>query len=157
MKASGDCGECARPHLSYVLPARPLSLPGRAWYILLALAGIAGALLLYNLDPRNPGNYPICPFFGLTGCFCPGCGTLRALHQLLHGNPVAAMGYNPLAVLALPFIAYSFLTGALRAFALPAPSTVFVRSEWIWGLLAAVLAFWTLRNLSVAPFTALAP
>ena len=129
----------------------------QAKFLLLAAAGIAGAVLLYNVDPRNPGSYPICPFFGLTGCYCPGCGTLRALHQLLHGSPIAALGYNPLAMLSLSFIAYSFLVGALRAVALPASAPVFVQSRWIWSLLAAVLAFWALRNVPFAPFTVLAP
>ena len=140
-----------------ILPLVGVSLSARAKCLLLAAAGIIGAAVLYNVDPRNPGTYPICPFFGLTGCFCPGCGTLRALHLLLNGNPLAAMGYNPFAVLSLPFIVYSFLTGALRAFALPAPSPVFVRAGWIWGLLGAVLTFWALRNVPFAPFTVLAP
>ena len=136
---------------------RGLQLSDRAKYAWMAFAGLVGLVLLYNVDPRNPGSYPICPFLGLTGCFCPGCGTLRALHLLLHGNPIAAFGYNPFAVLSIPFIAYSYVTGALRTFALPAPAPVFVQSRWIWGLLAAVLAFWALRNVPVAPFTVLAP
>ena len=140
-----------------LLPVVGVSLSARAKCLLLLAVGIIGGAVLYNMDPRNSGTYPICPFFALTGCFCPGCGTLRALHLLLNGNPLAAMGYNPFAVLSLPFIAYSFLTGALRAFALPAPSPVFVRSRWIWGLLGAVLTFWALRNVPFAPFTVLAP
>ena len=136
---------------------RGLQLSDRAKYAWMAFAGLVGLVLLYNVDPRNPGSYPICPFLGLTGCFCPGCGTLRALHLLLHGNPIAAFGYNPFAVLSIPFIAYSYMTGALRTFALPAPAPVFVQSRWIWGLLAAVLAFWALRNVPFAPFTVLAP
>ena len=136
---------------------RGLQLSDRAKYAWMAFAGLVGLVLLYNVDPRNPGSYPICPFLGLTGCFCPGCGTLRALHLLLHGNPIAAFGYNPFAVLSIPFIAYSYVTGALRTFALPAPAPVFVQSRWIWGLLAAVLAFWALRNVPFAPFTVLAP
>ena len=136
---------------------RGLQLSDRAKYAWMAFAGLVGLVLLYNVDPRNPGSYPICPFLGLTGCFCPGCGTLRALHLLLHGNPIAAFGYNPFAVLSIPFIAYSYVTGALRTFALPAPAPVFVQSRWIWGLLAAVLAFWALRNVPVAPLTVLAP
>ena len=134
-----------------------ITFSDRARYAALAAMTLAGAAVLYNVDPRNPGSYPICPFLGLTGCFCPGCGSLRAMHQLLHGNPIAALGYNPFAVLSLPFIAYSFLAGALRAFALPAPAPVFVQSRWIWDLLAVVLAFWALRNVPFAPFTVLAP
>ena len=123
----------------------------------LAAAGAAGLAVVYLFDPRKPGMYPICPFFGLTGCYCPGCGTLRALHQLMRGNIAAAFGYNAYAMLALPVIAYSFAVAGLRACGLPAPPRVFIPARWIWAMLVSVLAFWLLRNLPVAPFTILAP
>ena len=134
-----------------------ITFSDRARYAALAAITLAGAAVVYTVDPRNPGSYPICPFLGLTGCFCPGCGTLRALHQLLHGNVLSAMGYNPMTVLLLPFLGYAFITGALRAFRLPTPTRVFVPHQLIWGLLTAVLAFWALRNVPVGPLAWLAP
>ena len=134
---------------------RPVS--PRAAYTGLALLAVAGMAVLYAFDPRNAGLYPACLFLGLTGCYCPGCGTLRALHVLLRGDVIGAIGYNVLTVLALPLIAYSFGTGAMRAFGLKAPRPVFVHPRWIWALLAGVVAFWVLRNVSVAPLTMLAP
>ena len=127
------------------------------FYVLLAAAGTAGLAAVYLFDPREPGLYPVCPFFGLTGWHCPGCGTLRALHQLMHGNIAAAFGYNAYAMLALPVIAYAFTVGGLRAYGLPAPPRAFIPSRWIWALLAAILAFWLLRNLPFGSFPALAP
>ncbi len=123
----------------------------------LALLGAIGLVVVYIVDPRVQGNYPICPFLGMTGYHCPGCGTLRAIHQLLHGNILSALGYNPLALLSLPFIAYSFATGMMRAFGAKAPRPVFVPSHLIWALLFGVVAFWGLRNVPVAPLSALAP
>ena len=113
--------------------------------------------LLYVFDPRTTGTLPTCPFLSLTGCYCPGCGTLRALHVLLRGDVVSALGYNVLSVLSLPFITYSFGSGAMRAFGLRAPGPVFVHPGFIWALLAAIVAYWTLRNLPFAPLTVLAP
>ena len=136
---------------------RGYSVSPRVTYLGLTLLGFAGLAVLYGVDPRNPGSYPVCPFLGLTGCYCPGCGTLRALNRLLYGDLVSALGYNPLAVLSLPFIAYSYATGALRAFHLPAPRPVFLHPRWIWALLAGVVAFWALRNLPFGLLTALAP
>ncbi len=133
------------------------SIPSRATYVGVALLGAAGLAFLYAFDPRNPGLFPTCPFLGLTGCYCPGCGTLRALHVLLRGDIAGALGYNVLAVLSLPFIAYSLGTGAMRAFGLRAPRPAFVHPRWIWALLAAVIAFWVLRNVPLAAFTVLAP
>ena len=126
-------------------------------YALLAATGAAGLSVIYIFDPRQPGLYPICPFFGLTGCYCPGCGTLRALHQLMHGNIAAAFGYNAYAMLALPVVAYSFAATGLRVYRLPAPPRVFIPARWIWALVAAVLSFWLLRNLPFTPFNVLAP
>ena len=136
---------------------RGYSFSPRVAYVGLPLLGLAGLAVLYAVDPRNPGNYPICPFLGLTGCYCPGCGTLRALHSLLYGDFASALGYNPLAVLSLPIIVYSFSAGVLRAFHLPAPRPVFLHPRWIWALLAGVVAFWALRNLPFGLLTALAP
>ena len=129
----------------------------RLAYAGLALMGAGGLVVVYFVDPRQPGLYPVCPFLGLTGCYCPGCGTLRALHQLMHGNLGAAFGHNPYTMLALPIIAYSFATGGLRVYGLPAPPRVFVPAPLIWALLVAVMAFWLLRNLPFGPFDALAP
>ncbi len=136
---------------------RGRSISPRAAYVGLALLGAAGVAFLYAFDPRTPGLYPACPFLSLTGCYCPGCGTLRALHMLLRGSVASALGYNVLTALSLPFIAYSYGAGAMRAFGLRAPGPFFVHPVWIWALLAAVVAFWVLRNVPVAPLTSLAP
>ena len=74
--------------------------------------GLAGIAFLYLPSiPGIRGIFPACPFLSLTGCYCPGCGTLRALHTLLRGDVAGAIGYNVLTVLSLPFIAYSLWHG----------------------------------------------
>ena len=132
-------------------------IPSRALYVVAVLAAAAGAAMLYIVDPREPGNYPVCPFLGVTGYHCAGCGTLRALHQLLYGNPISALGYNALTVLALPFMAYAFAAGGLRAFRAPAPGPIFINPRLIWGLFFGIVAFWVLRNVPVEPLSILAP
>ena len=42
--------------------------------------------------------------YQLTGLACPGCGSLRALHQLTHGHFGEALRLNPMLVMALPFL-----------------------------------------------------
>ena len=96
-------------------------------------------------------------FYTLTGLYCPGCGTLRGLHQLLHGNLIAAFGYNPFSMLMLPIIGYAFLSALLAAPWIKRLPAVFTHPAFIRGLLVAVLTFWVLRNLPVFPFTVLAP
>lgn len=43
------------------------------------------------------------PFKLLTGYDCPGCGSQRALHALLHGD-INAFAYNPLFIIAIPYV-----------------------------------------------------
>src|SRR4051812_8286775 len=76
---------------------------------------LAALLYLRLFNPATSGLYPPCPFRYLTGLNCPGCGTLRALHQLLHGHPLAALGLNPLLIFGLPFMLYVFISYALVA------------------------------------------
>ena len=134
-----------------------LNLNPRATYAAIALLATAAAAVIYIFDPRVPGIYPVCPFFGLTGYHCAGCGTLRALHSLLHADIAGALGYNAFAVVALPFIAYSYISGVtLSIVGQPLPR-VFIPHRWIWALLAAVITFWIIRNLPLHPFSVLAP
>ena len=134
--------------------------PARRRLYLLAAGGavcLAGAAFLRAFDPSKPGPYPVCIFHALTGLWCPGCGSLRALHQLLHGHVLAALRYNPLTVLALPFVAYAMASYALRwagMRALPAPR---MRGWYGWALLGLIVAFGVLRNILAWPFRLLAP
>lgn len=111
-----------------------------------AAAALAATAYLATVDPNQPGHYPLCPFRYLTGYACPGCGSLRAVHDLATGQPVGALHRNPLTVAAIPFVVLMWLlwvrreaTGRGRRWAAPA---------WLlWTLLAVVLAFWLLRNM----------
>lgn len=122
-----------------------------------ALLVLAGLTAFYAWDPAGSEVFPPCPFHALTGLHCPGCGTLRAVHQLLHGNLGAAFLLNPLMVLCLPFVAYSLLSGLLEMAGGRRLPTVFVPAGWIWTLLGVVVLFWVLRNVPVYPFSWMAP
>ena len=121
------------------------------------LALSAGAIYLYSFNPVAAGIYPICPFHALTGLHCPGCGTVRALHQLLHGNVLAAMRLNSFAVIMLPPIAYWLVSSGLQFIGRKPLPSKFIPAFWIWMLLAAILLYWVLRNIPYYPFSLLAP
>jgi hypothetical protein len=123
--------------------------------LLLALAGACA--LLYAVPPATQPLCPPCPFHALTALHCPGCGTLRACHELLHGRPAAALGLNPLAVLALPFVAWALLGRAAAALLHTRLPSFRLSAAGAWALVAVVLAFGVLRNLPAWPFTWLAP
>ena len=107
--------------------------------------------------PASSGVFPRCPFFAMTSFHCPGCGTLRALHQLFNGNLITAFGLNPLMMLSLPFVAYSFMSKLAREVRGRALPSVFVPSGWIWAFFVLVISFWVLRNIPGYPFSWLAP
>lgn len=67
------------------------------------LVAIAGGLYV-SYNPAICPLFPKCMFLQLTGLQCPGCGSQRAIHQLLHGNLVAAFHYNAFLVLILPWL-----------------------------------------------------
>jgi hypothetical protein len=119
--------------------------------------GIVAVYYVYAYNPASSLLYLPCPFHMLTGFYCPGCGSLRALHQLLHGHLTIAFWLNPLMILSLPFLGYSFLPYlmlGIRGRSLP---NIFVPASCIWVYLGVVLLFWGVRNISAYPFSLLAP
>lgn len=110
------------------------------------ILGVATLSVLYFFNPVEHALYPKCMLHRLTGLDCPGCGGLRATHQLLHGNLLAAFQLNPLLMCLLPLGAYFGLrhivflrTGRLWRQPFRSP-------RWIALLAAVVIAFGVLRN-----------
>ena len=103
-------------------------------------------------DPSDSPFYPVCQFHALTGLDCPGCGSLRALHELLHGNLAGAFRFNALLVLSLPGACWLGGRCALRLLK-NQPATIAIRPAWLWGALVVMLLFGVMRNL---PFDCLA-
>ena len=136
-----------------------MTLTRSPWFLAAPLALLATGLasLVYFIDPRVPGNYPPCPFLFFSGCYCPGCGTLRALHSLIRGDLSGALGYNPLMVLALPVCAAIGAGGLTRAVNRPLSSSFLGSPHFAWGALAVIVLFWVARNIPIHPLTILAP
>jgi hypothetical protein len=117
----------------------------------------AGAAAVYHWNPETARIFPICPVYRLTGCYCPGCGMTRALHQLLHGNIPGALHFNPLLVLSMPVLCYWVI--AQLVFILSGRTLPQIRLPekiW-WAVLVLVFAFGVVRNFSFYPFTLLSP
>jgi hypothetical protein len=84
---------------------------------LLFIALCAAALFFF--DPATARFYPHCLFRTVFGFPCPGCGSLRALHQVLHGNLLAAWELNRTLFIAVPVAAIASFVSAMRRRAAP--------------------------------------
>jgi hypothetical protein len=142
------------------LPFGLLSNPAMLRYVQLLASSVlclAGLVLLRYANPATSRLFPPCPFLWLTGWYCPGCGSLRALHQLLHGNVRAAFAFNPFAVLAFPFLTYGGASRAAYLLNCRHFPSIFLPAWSIWTLFSAIVLFGILRNLPLYPFHLLAP
>ena len=100
------------------------------------LAGLAGCVFLFLFNPSDIRGFPQCPFYALTGLKCPGCGTLRGVHHLLHGRFAAAWQMNPLLLVSIPFVGASVFWPRWR-------NSAYVSR----AALAVTVAYWIGRNL----------
>lgn len=71
---------------------------------LLAGGVLAASVLLHLRDPHRSGSWGYCPWLFLTGTYCPGCGGLRAVNDLTHGDVGAAASSNLLFVASIPVL-----------------------------------------------------
>jgi len=116
----------------------PVALP-RSTTVISLIAGfvaISGAAILYRFDPTTVHFFPRCVFHELTGLQCPGCGTTRALHHLLHGDIAGAFHYNAMLFVVVPFGA---VASASRRF-LTHPLTG-------WSAVVVTIVWWVGRNI----------
>ena len=117
------------------------------WSVLLA-----GAAYLFVFEPGKTGIFPVCLFRFVTGYTCPGCGTTRALHQLLHGHFLAAFELNPLFLFAIPFMLYALVRYSVIVMRGGVPRQNTLPASYIYALFFVVLSFWIVRNTPFYPF-----
>ena len=122
------------------------------------LAGISGlAVLFFILDPDENKIFPRCIFYLLTGYYCPGCGSQRAIHSLLHGDLYGVVKNNFLFIPAVLIIFYHYIQKILNLkFNCKLPNILYHKNT-PWIILGIIFIFWVLRNLTVYPFSLLAP
>ncbi|MBR4389415.1 MAG: DUF2752 domain-containing protein [Prevotella sp.] len=83
-------------------------------YILGILLLLAAVYVYSAFDPSASTWFPKCPFLVLTGLKCPGCGSQRAVHSLLHGDVGGAFAYNAMLVISLPLVAFLIYVECMR-------------------------------------------
>ncbi len=115
------------------------------------------AALFYFLNPAEQQLFPKCIFYSTTGYHCPGCGSQRAIHSLLHLNFAGVISNNALFIPALLLLIYHYSRPLLNKLFHSKLPNIFYFKSTPWIILAIVILFWILRNLPFYPFTILAP
>jgi hypothetical protein len=116
--------------------------------LLVAGAVLAASVVLHQRDPHQSGSYLFCPWLVLTGTYCPGCGGLRAVDDLTHGDLAAAASSNLLLVAALPVALVMWtrwFLGRWRGVRRSVDQRLAVVLASLLGVVS--LVFWVVRNL----------
>ncbi|WP_433661273.1 DUF2752 domain-containing protein [Nocardia sp. CA-128927] len=126
-------------------PTKP-GLRGVGVPLLVAGVGIGIGVLLHVRDPHIDGSYGVCPVYALTGWWCPGCGGMRAIHNLTDGHLLDAVHSNLLAIpLVLAFVLWisDWTLRARRGQRMRLPS---INRATMWSFFALLTVYTVLRN-----------
>lgn len=108
--------------------------------------GIGTLALLHFRDPHVEGSYGLCPIYELFGVYCPGCGGMRAMHNLTDGNIIDSLHSNLLAVplvLAFAVFVIDWLRRARRGQRWRMPS---INPVLVWSFFGLLAVYTVLRN-----------
>lgn len=111
---------------------------------------VAGAAYVATTDPGDSNGFIPCPYYTLTGLWCPGCGLTRAAHHVLRGDLVQALRYNAFIVVVMVTIAAAWAMWLWRAVMMRPPGrlTAFIAQPKVAGTaIAAMVMFAVIRNL----------
>lgn len=122
---------------------------------LVGLAGLGVASALHLRDPHVAGSWGLCPFHAVTGLWCPGCGGLRAISDLTHGDLAAAVSSNGLAVVLVAVLAVAFVAWVVRRWRGVHDRMIVLSPRWSTATLVLLAVFTVVRN--VPPGAWLAP
>jgi hypothetical protein len=126
-------------------------------YIGILLAALLLAFLYFFVNPSQVNYFPKCPLYATTGIYCPGCGSQRATHELLHFHILGVIKQNLLYLFGLLLLFYHLLITSINYFFNKKIYNYLYYPKTPWIILIIILVFWILRNLPYYPFTLLAP
>ncbi len=136
-----------------VLPARTDSRPlwrRLAGPVAVGVGAIAACAYLSAVNPNEAGHYPLCPSRALFGIDCPGCGGMRGMYCLLHGDVSGALDHNVLLIVIVPLAIGLWGLWLSRAIRGRYPQMSYRQFRFrnrllLLGLLV-LLVFWVVRN-----------
>ena len=103
-------------------------------------------LLYYLYDPTQTECFPKCPFYTLTGIKCPGCGSQRMLHNLLHLRLFEALRYNLLFVVLIPTLLFTITVRKFKR-QFPKCYRTTIHPAYSTAILVVIGLWWIMRNI----------
>ena len=114
----------------------------------ISLVLVAVAFMFYVFDPEKTALFPKCPFLMATGYECPGCGSQRAVHSILHLDFKSAFTQNTLILFLVPYILLGiylqFFNGKRR---FPKLEKIFFGKWAAIIVVSGILVYWVVRNV----------
>jgi len=123
---------------------------------MLLLFGVI-AFFYFSIDPNEVDFMLKCPLYRTTGVYCPGCGSQRAIHHLLHFDLIKAAHNNMLLLLGLLSAVYHYSIQFINKYFNKNLKSIFDTKKNLLIALLIDTLFWLLRNIPYYPFTLLAP
>ncbi len=114
--------------------------------IFIVIMAVALAIAYYFFDPVEVRWMPRCLWKVATDTDCPGCGSQRMAHALMHGDFSAAWHANAYALCMIPVIVFLiWLEFAKDCY--PKLYATVHRPAVIMSLMATIILWWIFRNL----------
>lgn len=117
---------------------------------LMVMAGIVLVLTIlciyFYFDPTDR-FFPRCPFLSMTGLECPGCGSQRAIHAVLHGDFASVWQLNAALFVFVPLLILLFVAEVLGRRRVPRLYDALNSRYMIWATATFIIVWWVVRNL----------
>ncbi|HLV13690.1 MAG TPA: DUF2752 domain-containing protein [Xanthomarina sp.] len=126
-------------------------------FVLTLLAVVCIISLFYFWNPADSIIFPKCLFYSATNLYCPGCGSQRAIHQLLHGKLFIGLKHNYLIGLLAIVLSYQLYVFISEVYFNKTIKNLLHKPISTQLILVVVVLFWVFRNIPYYPFILLAP
>ena len=97
-------------------------------------------------DAPHLWQFP-CPFYTLTGLYCPGCGLQRAVRALFTGHPLQSLLYHPFALCGALYLLVFLVSQGINRISRGRTAALCFRDWHLWAFLALILLQWIVKNI----------
>ncbi len=119
----------------------------RGWGVILGVPALFISAYIYPLIPVL-NRIQVCAVRRFLGCDCPGCGLMRSIGALTHGQIRQSIDFHPLGIIIAGWLIYIFgrgLIGILLKRDIPMLLNQGQRDLLLYVFVAALILQWLLK------------